>query len=116
MSSKISFEGIGEVVATFTCGKDVKAGQAVKLSGSGAVDKCADGERFCGVALTAADGYAAVQVGGLVEVAADEGVTAGWNRLLANGTGGVKKDSASAPTGGDYLVVSVDSGTAVVRL
>ena len=50
--SKISFDGIGEVVATFTCGADVKAGQVVKASGNGAVDKCGDGDRFCGVAST----------------------------------------------------------------
>ena len=114
--SKISFDGIGEVVATFTCGKDVKAGQVVKLTGNGAVDACSDGDRFCGVALTAEDGYAAVQGAGLVKVAAAEGVAVGWNKLLADGTGGVKKDSAASPTGGDYLVISVDSGSAVVRL
>ena len=114
--SKISFDGIGEVVATFTCGADVKAGQVVKASGNGAVDKCGDGERFCGVAHTAEDGSAAVQVGGLVKVAAAEGVAVGWNKLLADGTGGIKKDSASPATGVDYLVISVDSGSAVVRL
>ena len=114
--SKISFDGIGEVVATFTCGADVKAGQVVKASGNGAVDKCGDGDRFCGVALTAEEGYAAVEVAGLVKVAAAEGVAVGWNKLLADGTGGVKKDSASPATGGDYLVISVDSGSAVVRL
>ena len=96
--STISFDGIGEVVATFTCGADVKAGQVVKASGNGAVDKCGDGDRFCGVALTAEDGYAAVQVAGLVKVAAAEGVAVGWNKLLADGTGGVKKDSASPAT------------------
>ena len=114
--SKISFDGIGEVVATFTCGKDVKAGQVVKLTGNGAVDACSDGDRFCGVALTAEDGYAAVQVGGLVKVTATSGLTAGWNKLLANSAGGVKQDSAQTPTGGDYLVISVDSSGAVLRL
>ena len=50
-------------------------------------------------------------VGGL-----GHGRAVGWNKLLADGTGGVKKDSASPATGGDYLVISVDSGSAVVRL
>ena len=110
--SKISFDGIGEVVATFTCGADVKAGQVVKASGNGAVDKCGDG-----VALTPGDeGFATVQVGGLVQVAAAEGLTEGWNPLLADGNGGVKKDSATTPTGREYLVISVDSTGAVVRL
>lgn len=112
--SKISFEGIGEVVATFVCGEGVNAGQVVKLTGNGEVGKCSDGDRFCGVALTAEDGYAAVQVAGLVKVAAAEGVAVGWNRLLADANGGVKKDSAT--TGGEYLVISVDSDSAVVRL
>ena len=114
--SKISFDGIGEVVATFTCGVDVKAGQVVKASGNGAVDKCGDGDRFCGVALTAEDGYAAVQVAGLVKVAAAEGVAVGSDKLLAYGTGRVQQGPAQPAAGGDYLVISVDSGSAVVRL
>jgi len=46
--SRISFEGIGEVAATFACGEGVKAGQVVKLTGDGTVGPCGDGERFCG--------------------------------------------------------------------
>ena len=46
--SRISFEGIGEVAATFACGEGVKAGQVVKLTGNGTVGPCGDGERFCG--------------------------------------------------------------------
>ena len=115
--SKISFEGIGEVAATFACGTGVKAGQVVKLTADGTVGPCSGGDRFCGVALTPGDeGYATVQVGGLVKVAAAEGLTEGWNPLLADGNGGVKKDSASTPTGREYLVISVDSTGAVVRL
>ena len=64
MSSKISFEGIGEVVATFACGEGVAAGQVVKVTEDGTVGPCTDGEKFCGVALSAEDGYAAVQLGG----------------------------------------------------
>ena len=44
--SRISFEGIGEVAATFACGEGVKAGQVVKLTGDGTVGPCGDGERF----------------------------------------------------------------------
>ena len=80
------------------------------------MDKCGDGDRFCGVALTAEDGYAAVQVAGLVKVAAAEGVAVGWNHLLADGSGGGKKDSAQTPTGREHLVIAVDSDGAVVRL
>lgn len=111
--SKVSFEGIGEVAATFACGTGVQEGQVVKLTGNGAVGACAAKERFCGVALCVKDGYAAVQVGGLARVKAGTGVAAGWVKLSADGTGGVQKDD---DTGTEYLVVSVDGGKAMVRL
>ncbi|MDU3680627.1 MAG: hypothetical protein E7G07_11435 [Flavonifractor plautii] len=89
----------------------------VKLTGDGAVSPCGDGERFCGVALSAGEGFAAVQMGGLIRVAASGGaLTEGWNRLLADGSGGVRPDSAETPTGGEYLVVRAESGGAVIRL
>jgi hypothetical protein len=107
--SRISFEGIGEVAATFACGEGVKAGQVVKLTGDGTVGPCGDGERFCGVALSAGEGFAAVQLGGLIRVAASGGaLSEGWNRLLADG--------AETPIGGEYLVVRAESGGAVIRL
>ena len=112
--SRISFEGIGEVAATFACGEGVKAGQVVKLTGDGTVGPCGDGERFCGVALSAGEGFAAVR---LIRVAASGGaLSEGWNRLLADGSGGVRPDSAETPIGGEYLVVRAESGGAVIRL
>lgn len=111
--SKVSFEGIGEVAATFACGTGVQEGQVVKLTGNGAVGACAAKERFCGVVLCVKDGYAAVQVGGLAQVTAGESVTAGWVKLSADGTGGVQKDD---DTGTEYLVVSAGGGRAIVRL
>lgn len=116
--SKISFEGIGEVAATFVCGEGVEAGEVVKVTGNGTVDACAAGEKFGGVALTVDGGYGTVQLAGLVKVklAASHGVSVGWNHLLADGSGGVKKDGASAPTGREHLVIAVDSDGAVVRL
>ena len=38
--SKISFEGIGEMVATFACAEDVAAGQVVKITADGTVGTC----------------------------------------------------------------------------
>ena len=114
MSSKISFEGIGEVVATFACGEGVIAGQVVKVTEDCMVGPCSDGEKFCGVALSAEDGYAAVQLGGLVKVAATgEDIQAGWVKLSADSAGGVKKDDSA---GVEYLVVRVETDGAVVRL
>ena len=48
MKDRVSFEGIGEVMATFYAGEGVKGGQVVKLGGDGEVAPCAAGERFFG--------------------------------------------------------------------
>ena len=112
--SKISFEGIGELVATFACEETVQAGQLVKVTGPGTVGPCSDGDRFCGVALSAADGYAAVQLAGFITVAAGEDVTEGWCALAADGSGGVKVDAGQ--TGGTYLVAEAADGSAAVLL
>ena len=114
MSSKISFEGIGEVVATFACGEGVIAGQVVKVTEDCTVGPCSDGEKFCGVALSAEVGYAAVQLGGLVKVPASGGsMAAGWCKLSADGSGGVKLDSSA---GTEYLVARVETDAAVICL
>ena len=114
MSSKISFEGIGEVVATFACGEGVTAGQVVKVTADGTVGPWSAGEKFCGVALSAEDGYGAIQLGGLVKVPVSGGeVQAGWIKLSADGSGGVKKDDSA---GVEHLVVRVETDGAVVRL
>ena len=112
--SKISFEGLGDMVATFVCEEGVAAGQVVKMTDNGTVGPCGDGEAFCGVALSAQDGYAAVQVAGLVELpVTGGGVTVGWVKLSADGSGGVKADDVA---GRETLVVWADSDSAVVCL
>ena len=56
-------------------------------------------------------------MGGLIRAAASGGaLSEGWNRLLADGSGGVRPDSAETPIGGEYLVVRAESGGAVIRL
>lgn len=112
--SKISFEGIGEMVATFACAEDVAAGQVVKITADGTVGTCAAGDKICGVALSAEDGYAAVQLGGLVKVATTGGsITAGWCKLSADGSGGMQQDGSA---GTEYLVVRVETDAAVICL
>ena len=110
--SKISFEGIGELVATFACEETVQAGQVVKVTGPGTVGPCSDGDRFCGVALSAADGYAAVQLAGFITVAAGEDVTEGWCALAADGSGGVK----TLESGNKYWVVASDETAKTVTI
>lgn len=129
----ISFEGIGEVTATFLKDEDstVKPGQVVCITGNGEVGLGTAGTVPCGVAATVAkDGYVGVVIGGLAEVtySGTTAPTAGWNDLAADGTGGVKvvvastntqsSESTSSTTGHPYLVVSVDTTakTALVKL
>ena len=112
--SKVSFEGIGEVAATFACGAQVQEGQVVMVSGDGTVDACTAGGRFCGVAISAEDGYAAVQIGGFAEVkVSGEGVSAGMVKLSADGSGGVKVVSDG---GKGYLAVEVDTTAKTVTI
>ena len=103
----VSFEGIGQWSATFAC-TDVQEGQVVKISGSGEVGKCADGEAFCGVVNTVGrDGEACgVVLGGMVSASYTGSAPAlGWSGLSADGAGGVKSSSA----GQKYRVVDVDA-------
>jgi len=113
MNEKVSFEGIGEVAATFYAEDGVKAGEVVKLSADSTVSACADGDRFCGVALGAREGCAGVQIGGLAQVKCDDAAVApGYVLLCADGAGGVKK----ADSGVEHLVVSVESGWAAIMM
>lgn len=115
MNMKVSYEGIGEIVATFQAGAEVGTGQVVKMGGNGKVEGCNVGDRFCGVALAPVEGYAAVQVAGFAPVKyTGDKPAVGYVKLAADGQGGVKADE----NGGELLVVAVDegSGTMVVCL
>ena len=116
MSKKVSFEGIGDVVATFYADGAVKGGQTVKSSGDSTVKLCAAGERFCGVAAGAdREGCVAVQTGGFAQVScADSTVTVGYVKLTADGTGGVKK-AGSGDAGQEYWVVA-DDGAGIITI
>ena len=84
----------------------LKSGQVVKITGNGEVGACADGDAFCGLALSV-KGFACVPTSGTV--------TLGRVKLAADGAGGVKPASAG---GTEVLVVSADNSghTAVVCL
>ena len=111
--SKVSFEGIGEMVATFYAGEGVNAGEVVKINDDSTVGACAEGDRFCGVAVNVKDGYAGVQVKGFAKVkCADSNVTVGYAQLGADGDGGVKK----VVSGGDEYLVVADDGDGNVTI
>ncbi len=104
--AKISFEGIGEMVATFVAKNGLESGQVCKVTQAGETGPCSAGERFCGGAVHVKEGLAAVQVGGFLTATYSGAMTAGWVKLAADGSGGVKTDAAN---GVEYLVVDVDT-------
>ena len=113
--SKISFEDIGSVVATFLADSGVKGGQVVKLTGNGQVGPCSAGDAFCGVALEPRAGLAAVQVKGFVRVKTADTLTVGGAGVAGDGDGGGVKTAESG--GVAALVADVkDDGTAVICL
>lgn len=92
----VSFEGVGQVCATFLGGK-LTEGQVVKLTGSGTVGACSAGDSFIGAALCCKDDACTVQVGGFVTVSyTGTAPTVGWCALTADGNGGVKAAAAEA--------------------
>ena len=110
----VSFEGIGQVLATFEAEEGVREGQVVKVSGPGRAAPCADGEPVAGVAAAVRDGCVSVQLSGCAAVQAS-GVEPGWVKLSTDGKGGMKRDDTA---GRAYLVVDQDSagGTVTVLL
>ena len=118
--SQISYEDIGAVTATCAVSGEVKGGQVVKVSASRTVAPCTAGDKFCGVALEPRAGGAAVQVKGFVTVTCTGTLTPGWALLAADGKGGVQAAAAGSddadPVGVEVLVVSADTGSAVLCL
>lgn len=108
-----SYEGIGQVVATFMTEEPVAEGQIVKLSATNSVGVCAAGEAFCGkVKVAARDGRGcAVALRGMV-TASYSGNTpgVGWCELASDGNGGVSEKIGSRT----YLVVDLDPETKTV--
>lgn len=113
--SKVSFEDIGAVIATFAAKDGVKPGQMVKITANGEVGACSANDAFAGQAQSVRGGFAGVQVKGFLTLPITGSVALGRVSLAADGTGGVQ----TASTGGvPALVVSVDAAakTAVVCL
>ena len=100
---KVSFEGIGEKLVTFI-GKDVKTGDAVKVTDAGTVSACPEGEGFDGFVAGLSGEYAGVIIGGAVTVPYSGGAPGfGSTELCADGNGGVRSGK-----GVKCLVVDVD--------
>lgn len=110
-----SYEGVGQLMATFQCGDGVKMGQVVKVIESDTVAPCSAGERIAGMAMVVRDGFVSVQIAGCLTVQAAGITKAGWVKLSADGSGGMKIDESA---GTPYLVLQVDAAaqTAVILL
>ena len=113
---EISFEGIGQVAATFAVDGTVEPGMAVALTGDGTVGVGEAGGLPCGVVPSVRDGMAAVQIAGLVQVGySGTAPKAGWGTLACDGAGKLKTVTSG---GMSCLVAAVDTAakTAVIKL
>jgi len=110
----VSFEGVGQVCATFL-GGGLSEGHVVKVTDCGTAGPCGNGDDFCGLALCCKDDACTVQVAGFV-TARYSGTPpkAGYAALCADGAGGVK----TASGGRSRLVADVDTvaGTVTILL
>ena len=101
----ISYEGIGYLAVTMPYG-ECPVGHVCTIIEEGMVMPCNSGDMFCGVVEAAEYYTTSVQLEGFVKLhysGADPNW--GWNKLAADGSGGVAVNS----TGRMYLVVSVDT-------
>lgn len=109
----VSFEGVGQVCATFL-GGGLTEGHVVKLTGNGTVGACAADDAFCGVAVCCKDDACTVQVGGFVSVGyTGTAPAAGWKALAADGSGGVKAVTSGGVT---CLVADVNTTAKTVTI
>lgn len=110
---KISYDGIGAMVATFNVESSVATGSVVKLSDCCTVATCDEGDVFAGVVFDCEAPLAAIQMEGFVTVTCTAVVDLGYVNLVADGDGGVKLGAG----GKSYLVVdNSDSGFVTICL
>lgn len=103
----INFSGYNENVATFmTESTDVVMGTPVKMSDSGTVATCDDGDALAGVAVNVRNGYCAVQLTGYIEMPTDDTFSVGYQTIAAAGSNKVK----ASDSGREYLVVYSEQG------
>ena len=101
-----SINGYGENTTTFRTTGLVCKGHTVKMADNLIVSPCEAGDDFIGVATSAGDGYAGIQLDGYVKIDfSGAAPSIGWWGLVADGKGGV----SAAADGRKYLVVEVDT-------
>ena len=110
---KVSYEGIGALYATFSCGA-LTEGAPVRVSAAGTAAACGKGNEIAGVAKAVSRGKDAcsVQLRGFVTLPySGTAPSLGYNALVADGSGGVKVSDSSAR---QRLVVEVDAAAGQV--
>ena len=101
-----------EILATFHAEDGVEAKSVCKITASGTVGACANGEGFDGFVTTVRGGYAGVVLHGMVTAAYSGAAPAvGKTALCADGNGGVTAGGSET-----CLVVSVDETAKTVTL
>ena len=113
---EISFEGIGQVAATFAAADNIEAGMAAALTADSTIGLGKAGDAPCGKVLSVKNGMAAVQISGMAQLGYSGTAPAvGINTIAVDGSGKIK-----TVTGGGIscLVVSVNTtdSTAVIKL
>lgn len=112
----ISFEAIGERLATFAAGTGLTAGKVCKISANGTVGPCSE-EGFCGVVSEVRGGAAGVILDGYVELSY-AGTTApslGYAVLTTDKAGEVVP-AEEGGSGRTCLVVRVDTANKKIGL
>lgn len=109
MSTKVSFDGIGELAATFYH-KDAVQGAPVAMADDHCVKNCSSGDAFVGICTHVDGEVAQVQLRGYVRLPYTGTAPAvGFCALAANGSGGVTASGSR-----NYLVLDVDTADSMV--
>lgn len=113
---EFSFEGIGQVAATFAAAEGLQPGMAVTLTADSTVGLGKAGDAPCGMVLSTKNGMAAVQISGMAKVGYSGTAPAiGHATVGVDGNGKIK----TVTSGGlGCLIVSVNTAdsTAVIKL
>ncbi|MGI6248963.1 MAG: hypothetical protein ACOYJX_06130 [Acutalibacteraceae bacterium] len=110
----VAFNGLMANTATFCAGEGITAGIPVKVGANNTAAPCTAGDAFFGAAVSAGNGYAAVQLSGFVTLPyTGTAPVPGYNLLAGDGSGGVKVVTAG---GRSLLVLNVDTSAKTAGL
>ena len=112
----VAFNGIDNQVVTFQADTG-EAGDSMAMEDNNKVTKAPSGAAPVGVLVGKRSGHGAVQIRGYVQVpySGSAAPSLGWNRLVANGSGGMRL-AASGETGRNCLVVNLNTADKTMGL